>query len=481
MKSISGRPSVSLVAQAVSHTVLAPSNWSSAGEGPYSVSVLGDLHLEPAQMHLFHEARQQLVQAMSGDSDGVVRQGARVVQLGDLGGYKHRPGSRDCFAVASEYLSTFGVPVALITGNHDLEGDEFECDRENLTAWQEAFQQNHYWALPLGPVLAVGLSTVRFRSNAHSVHEVYIDDDQMAWFGSVLEQNTQRPIIIFTHAPPMGSGLKVVQNVHVKNRCAWLNHSDRPQRFMQLVERHPNIKVWFSGHFHLSQNYADSISVVGSCAFVQTGVIGECNRDGNRQSRLLRFDDDGYQLYTVDHGDAGRLRLDLQHSWNSQDAPSPILPGHDLIADPNAGWLCSQLECSLDGSNGSGGSNAVKWLAAGPNCLLAVQDDLLVEYDMQMRAPLGLVAFLEGRQASLVTQGGGPPQAEDGSDAVAVVLTDPATGATTRLERNAQGSFYRVFQPNKWRLKKEAEAEAAKQAAAETAAAAAVLVGGSRQ
>jgi len=60
-----------------------------------------------------------------------------------------------------------------------------------------------------------------------SVHEVYIDDDQMAWFGSVLEQNTQRPIIIFTHAPPMGSGLKVVQNVHVKNRCAWLNHSDR--------------------------------------------------------------------------------------------------------------------------------------------------------------------------------------------------------------------------------------------------------------
>ena len=49
-----------------------------------------------------------------------------------------------------------------------------------------------------------------------------------------------------------------------------------------MVERHSNIKLWFSGHFHLSQNYADSISVVGSCAFVQTGVIGECNRDGNR-------------------------------------------------------------------------------------------------------------------------------------------------------------------------------------------------------
>jgi hypothetical protein len=38
----------------------------------------------------------------------------------------------------------------------------------------------------------------------------------------------------------------------------------------------------------------------------------------------------------------------------------------------------------------------VQWLCAGPNVLLAVQDDLLVEYDMRMRAPLGLVAFLEG-------------------------------------------------------------------------------------
>lgn len=49
----------------------------------------------------------------------------------------------------------------------DLEGDEFEEDSVNLAAWQEAFQQHHYWAVPLGPVLAVGLSTVRFRSNAH--------------------------------------------------------------------------------------------------------------------------------------------------------------------------------------------------------------------------------------------------------------------------------------------------------------------------
>lgn len=40
-------------------------------------------------------------------------------------------------------------------------------------------------------------------------------------------------------------------------RCAWLNHSDRPQRFIRLVERYGNVRLWFSGHFHLAQNYPD--------------------------------------------------------------------------------------------------------------------------------------------------------------------------------------------------------------------------------
>jgi hypothetical protein len=93
---------------------------------------------------------------------------------------------------------------------------------------------------------------------------VYIDDEQFAWFEQVLAANKERPVVVFTHAPPMGCGLKVVENVHVKNRCAFLNHSDRPQRFIRLVEANSNIKLWFSGHFHLSQ--------VGFCSGWQTAV-----------------------------------------------------------------------------------------------------------------------------------------------------------------------------------------------------------------
>ena len=70
----------------------------------------------------------------------------------------------------------------------------------------------------------------------------------------------------------MGSGLRVLQNVHVINGCAWLNHcSSNRNEFIQIVKNNPQIKLWFSGHFHLSHDYQDSIFTVGSCTFVQVG------------------------------------------------------------------------------------------------------------------------------------------------------------------------------------------------------------------
>lgn len=42
-----------------------------------------------------------------------------------------------------------------------------------------------------------------------SHHEVFVDDAQIAWFEQQLEAFSGRPIIVFTHAPPMGCGLRV--------------------------------------------------------------------------------------------------------------------------------------------------------------------------------------------------------------------------------------------------------------------------------
>ena len=41
--------------------------------------------------------------------------------------------------------------------------------------------------------------------------------------------------------------LSALMQVHVKNRCAWINQSSDPKALVQLVHRFPNIKLWFSG------------------------------------------------------------------------------------------------------------------------------------------------------------------------------------------------------------------------------------------
>ena len=57
------------------------------------LAVVGDLHLEPDQMGLFAKAQRQINQALSDPIHGGALPGAGIVQLGDLGGYTHRPGS----------------------------------------------------------------------------------------------------------------------------------------------------------------------------------------------------------------------------------------------------------------------------------------------------------------------------------------------------------------------------------------------------
>jgi hypothetical protein len=99
-------------------------------------------------------------------------------------------------------------------------------------------------------------------------------------------------------------------------------------------------------------------------------------------------------VFTVDHINEGKLRLDLKFDWQQSDSPAPITPQEDLISDPDASWLWSAWECGLDPVK-----NNVQWLVGGPNCLLAVQNGMLVEYDLGSQSPVGVVAFLNEGEA----------------------------------------------------------------------------------
>ena len=165
-----------------------------------------------------------------------------VVSLGDVGESKDCTGSgslfagtTECFNLVRDYLDGFldGTGVKgfdVVGGNHDLEGiDEFQTDEENLEAYlrilgKETPQFKHEIA---EKTLVVGMGSTKFHGRSGCLHEVCVDDEQIAWFEKTIEEHPASEgwkIFVFTHAPIIGSGLRVLQE-HVVNGCCWLNHT----------------------------------------------------------------------------------------------------------------------------------------------------------------------------------------------------------------------------------------------------------------
>jgi hypothetical protein len=363
-----------------------------------------------------------------------------LMSLGDLGESKSvRPqetselfaGTTECHKIAAEFLGSFGVPYEVIGGNHDLEGlDEFRTDEENL----KVFLREHgkptmqFSRLIADKTLCIGMGSTVFRDAKYTSHEVTISDEQIAWFEKTLEDHPSEEgwkIFVFTHAPPNGSGLRVLQENHVVNGCCWLNHSDenKCRKFIEIVRKHRCVKAWFSGHFHLGQDYQDSITFPtiprelgpypnrGSCVFVQTSVMRSgTSRDGRQQSRLIRGNKDGFEICTVDHQQDGKIRLDATISYKDDNHEVGVYAHADEVKEgdnlfkvyqPNAGDEfhapdAGFIECDEEGDCYIEYKEEIKdeskaWWKLADGRVLGMLNGNLIEYDRSTLAPLGLV------------------------------------------------------------------------------------------
>jgi len=405
---------------------------------------------------------------------------SNLVSIGDLGrkDIRNEPGdagTTKSFVDAKKFLDGFCLPYNLITGNHDLEGlDEFDTDKENLQAWKDCFQIDFpYFSRQIGErTLLVGLSTVRFRDSPYSSHECHVDDEQLEWFQKVIQSHPDKEgwrIIVFTHAPIMGSGLRVLQNVHVVNGCAWMNHCSEKSRslFIENVKENPQIKLWFSGHFHLSHDYEDSISRVNQCTFVQAGVMGpKSTRDGRRQTRIIQGNSDIFKIYTLSHHKRGEitgkaeLRLDAKVDLKSNKMESM----HKCADHDHENWFSAYVPEEKDGCylatpegkivSKQSVSSVVCWWHMSDGAVLGVHEGQLVEYDSSTLSPLGIVVNTEGLDGKEVL-------VVDNSSIV--VLINTVTEAIEVIHPNDDGSYWRKYQRNKRvRLEEKAREAAAK-------------------
>lgn len=373
------------------------------------IAVIGDLHFEQDEREKL-ETYRRVMKANTFEM---------VFSLGDMGGYSHG-GTLRSFYEGLEFFSDFGLSFHPIVGNHDMESENFATDADVLKTWCDVFEkENPYYTIDLGSALAVCLSQTCARVNPGSIHDVVLDDGQIAWFKETVDANKDKPIFVFSHAPIFASGLRVLQNLHVTTPNAYLNHVDRPERFIEIVKQNDNIKLWFSAHNHLGQNYEDSVVETCGCVFAHVGVISKVTRDGTHQGRLLRFDERGFELLTVDY-DLRETRLDWRTTYEdnrSERLFKPFKPNEGKYFAPSA---LREDAIYLNGS------------------AFQIYRNQLVEYDSKWRAPIGIVAK---------DCDGGSIQFEDDT----IYLTY-ANGDVKTFTKNQFGRYFRIFRPNPFRF-----------------------------
>jgi hypothetical protein len=272
-------------------------------------------------------------------------------------------------------------------------------------------------------------------------------------------------------------------------------------------------QAWFSGHFHLGQDYQDSITFPtidpkdgpypnrGSCVFAQTSVMrGGTSRDGRQQSRLIRGNKDGFEICTVDHQKDGHIRLDATVTYTDSNHEVGVYAHDDeayehdeyfKVYAPCAGdELHPPDECFIDYDNE--GKIAVDqcitmdskgWWYLACGRVLGMLNGMLVEYDPSTLAPLGLVVGadeLVGKRVAVIDSGLeeceiGFEEGMEGFDCgdaeareQAVVLFDENDGSVVVVQPNEDGSYWRKIVRNKMvRMKEVRRIKAAKQFAVE--------------
>jgi len=68
-------------------------------------------------------------------------------------------------------------------------------------------------------------------------------------------------------------------------------------------------------------------------------------------ARLLQW----LQVYTIDHAEGGRTRLDTDLAWADLESPVAITPDEEIVCDVSAGYMCARGVCAVLWHDG------VKW------------------------------------------------------------------------------------------------------------------------
>ncbi|HWL54941.1 MAG TPA: metallophosphoesterase [Chthoniobacteraceae bacterium] len=365
-----------------------------------TIAVLGDFHLKAGELEL------------SGDAMDDLRREAPdlVVPLGDFGP-GGEIGTPRGLEQAWELLSRIGAPLRPILGNHDLQvetGGKQEpgtmekrlCELAGLEASCGFVEYDRFRLL---------FVTTEYQpeETCWSVQECYVSDRQFETLRRGLAERPGVPVIVFSHAPPIGARLRTHPRTHPRATNAYLEQNHDPFRWRQLYREHPEIVVWFSAHYHIGHDHPDSHTEAFGTHFFHTQVHGSATRDSERQSRFLEITPERFAVSTIDH----RAR-------RRRETPDWVVEGGlDALVEAKRHWREPEAVCgtpiAIDGSP------IMQLLPLpGQRALVATEEGFLWEIDLPTGGMMGCHHH-GGRLDAVVLSGTNVWRAWGGSLAVA--------------------------------------------------------------
>ena len=269
--------------------------WSSISlyaNAPHIV-ILGDPHI-PGK-HL--EAKESVLQTINQWNDV-----SMVVAVGDL---CSQTATKEEYAAVKTYFQKLSHPLYPITGNHDyiyadaldvngkLQHASIDIQQEKLEFFRYLFNlPKLYYSFKVGPYKLI------FLSIDNPKHLAGLSSEQLMWFENELKIDESIPTIVFFHAP-LQDTLETYK--HWVNTPSFI--AQPVNKIKTIIENHPQIFLWVSGHTHTSPketSFASAINVY------ENQVTNIHNTDMNKETiwtNSLFLYDDKIVIKTYNHNE----------------------------------------------------------------------------------------------------------------------------------------------------------------------------------
>lgn len=245
-----------------------------------------------------------------------------VICLGDYGRWETFGSYQAFYEIGKAFESLEEERLIPLLGNHDI---QYEAGRGKFphgtirNNYQRAFgffPKNRVLEFEQFKVICMHID-IQPQNDFHCFYECYISDVHFQQLCRELEKDPEKPAIIVTHAPPIGTDLINVPEIHLRASNAYLDQDHDYMRWYHLMSQYKQIIMWFSGHYHMGHWHTRSVVQENGITFCTTGSPTLAARDGQHHTRVLEVKGTSLQVFTYDHdrhmmcgdGDACPLRV----------------------------------------------------------------------------------------------------------------------------------------------------------------------------